>query len=138
MEQDRRNRTLTDLRGNIPTNLPEMSAQQRVQTFDISSPQAAPPTPQAAPSPKAAPPEGLPATVAQTIEMAVEPVSTKRQTESREERIRKAAKGTKVITDLIDTMKNRHLTNAMIKQQVVMHGIDFCSRSPRRISDDSR
>ena len=159
MEQDRRNRTLIDLQGGLPTNLPEMAAQQRVapQTFDISSPtmqideptdapmQAAPPEaapPQAAvdmnvdtrvklkarrsiPPPQAAPPEAPPPIIAQTIDMDAEPVSTKRQTESREERIRKAAKGTEVISNLSDTMKNKSLTNNMIKQQLIMHNIPF-------------
>ena len=160
MEQDRRNRTLIDLQGNIPTNFPEMAAQQRVaptQTFDIGSsddlmylspmsrishtpqllpsesnqppPQAAPPEAtqsqvmnvdtrvklkarRSMPPPLAAPPEATPhpEIVVQPIDiqrilMDVEEVSTKRPSESREERIRKAAKGTKVITDLIDTMK---------------------------------
>ena len=131
MEQDRKNRTLIDLQGNIPTNLPEMAAQQRVQTFDIS---AEPPDMQvdeltnaptqtaedmnvdtrvklkarrSIPPPQAAPPEAPPPIIGRTVDMDAEPVSKKRQTESREERIRKAAKGTEVITSLSDTMKTK-------------------------------
>ena len=64
--------------------------------------------PQPAPPPPQEPPPQV---------MDVEAVSTKRETEeSREERVRKAKKGTEVISDLRDTMKSTHLTNAMVKQ----------------------
>ena len=113
-----------------PEEPSDMNVDSRVRLRARRSiPQAAP---QAAPSPKAAPPEGLPATVAQTIEMDIEPVSTKRPTESREERIRKAAKGTEVISDLRDTMKNKSLTNAMIQQQLIMHNIPFDANARRQ------
>ena len=65
--------------------------------------------------------------------MDVEAVSTKRPTESREERIRKAARGTEVISDLADTMKSTRLTNAMVQQQLIMHNVDFDPNASRKV-----
>ena len=161
LEQDRRQRTMVDLQGpQIPTNLPQMSAQHTVAISATPSPPPLPPTPPPPPPPVALPqpppptpppppppptpppppppppPVALPAPpppVAQSQSMDVEAHSTKRQTESREERIRKAAKGTEVIADLPDAMKSTRLTNAMVKQQLIMHNVDFDPNASRQV-----
>ena len=144
---------MVDLQGpQIPTNLPEMSAQQTVAISTAPPPPPPPTTPPppvaltappppvapAPPPPVALPPPppvapAPPSPVAQSQIMDVEAQSTKHQTESREERIRKAAKGTEVIADLPDAMKSTRLTNAMVKQQLIMHSVDFDPDASRKV-----
>ena len=132
MEENRQQRTTANLRGNIPTTLPEMAAQQRVKPdfFDISDDNEVPtqvmevdPVPDQVPEPIQ--PMEVEESQQPVEKMDEEEPSRKRILVSKKERIMKARMGTVVIDRFSDLLNMQNLTKAMIQQQMIMHGVDF-------------
>ena len=122
MEENRQQRTAADLRGNIPTTLPEMAAQQRVEPdfFDISDDNEVPtqvmevdPVPDQVPEPIQ--PMEVEESQQPVEKMDEEEPSRKRILESKEERIKKVGKGTEVIKNISELFNRSQLTKPMIQ-----------------------
>ena len=63
--------------------------------------------------------------------MDEEEPSRTRTLESKEERIKKAGKGTEVIQNISELFNRSQLTKPMMQQQMIMHGIDFKPKEDR-------
>ena len=131
MEENRQQRTAADLRGNIPTTLPEMAAQQRVEPefSDIASEPASPEEPRQTRRRVRVKQGTQPMTVDDEVMKAAQTAGEKRQLETTYEnkltKIRKAKLGTVLIRDFPKLINNSRMPINAIKQQMIMRDIAF-------------